>query len=443
MAEKPSRKRQPVKEVKAAVAASRAPRVSRGVAFLPTGATLLDLVVGAGRGAGLETGMLITFPGKSSGGKTFVACEIIAQAKNKYQEKLKHIFDDCESGFTFNTEELYGFEIMPFDPKKRTRSKTVEQALGNIRAFLKTLGPGEFGIYVLDSLDGLMDEKGSDRANARQEAFEKGKEFDEESYNMSKQKFLSNEFFPILGEEAEKHNCLIIITQQLRDNVGATGYQKKDKVSGGRAAFFYSHIQLWTQSAFPIMGFGGRQIGNVIKLWTEKAKGPRPFRECFIPLYYDYGLDDVAANVDFYWELRTDKGDLKQIASDKAKKPLELKWAHDVNDPEKDIIVGDRQQMIDFIEEHNLEDELKRRVIRCWEEIEAKAVEVISHRKKKFEKKVEESGGPAENVEPETVRISKSLLDEPHEGVNAHAMSSVNEERSGSEAAVDADLDKL
>ncbi len=56
---------------------------------------------------------------------------------------------------------------------------------------------------------------------------------------------------------------------------------------------------------------------------------------------------------------------------------------------------------------------------------------------------MEESGGPAENVEPETVRISKSLLDEPHEGVNAHAMSSVNEERSGSEAAVDADLDKL
>lgn len=370
---------------------------SRGGGWLPTGVDLLDLVVGAGRGLGFESGLLVNFPGISSGGKSFVCCEVIAQARAFWGDKLEWVYDDCESGFTFDTKKLWGFEIMPFKTKERTRSTTIEEAFGNMMGRLRSLEKGKLLIYVLDSIDGLLDEAGDARTEARVAAHEKGKEFKEGTYAMSKPKFLSSEMLPKLALEVEKHHALIIITSQLRDNVGGGNYGPKDRVSGGRALYFYSHIQMWTQQIEDIES-NGRRIGGVLKLWTKKAKGPRPYRQCFVPLYYDYGLDNVAANVDFFYDLRTEGGDLisavknetKKAGDDEeedegptlrkkrvSKKKVEYTW----ND---EVIAQTREEAIRYFDHDLRSRQLSVAVLDKWEEAEKKAAAPLEGRRPKF-----------------------------------------------------------
>lgn len=370
---------------------------SRGGGWLPTGVDLLDLVAGAGRGLGFESGLLVNFPGQSSGGKTFICCEVIAQARKFWGDKLKWIYDDCESGFTFDTKKLYGFDIMPYNSKERTRSETIEDAFGNIMTFLRGLKEGELGIYVLDSLDGLPDEAGDERAEARLSAHAKGKEFKEGTYAMSKPKFLSSEMFPKMQGEVEKYHALVIITSQLRDNVGGGNYGPKDRVSGGRALYYASHIQLWTQKIDDIIS-AGRPIGNMLKIWTKKAKGPRPYRQCFVPLYFDYGLDNIAANVDFFYDLRTEGGDLISAVKNEtkkdgdeeeedegptlrkkraSKKKVEYTW----ND---EVIAQTREEAIRYFDHDKRSRQLSVAVLDKWEEAEKKAAAPLEGRRPKF-----------------------------------------------------------
>lgn len=381
---------------------------TRGGGWLPTGADLLDLVVGAGRGLGFESGLLVNFPGQSSGGKTFICCEVIACAHRFWGDKLEWVYDDCESGFTFDTKKLYGFEIMPPKIKDRTRSATVEEAFGNITQRLNKLEKGKMLIYVLDSLDGLLSKKAVERVNARQKAHEKGKEYTEETYGMEKAKFLSTEMLPTLNRMIEEKNALVIITSQLRDNVGGGLYGPKDRVSIGRALYFYSHIQMWTQMVEEIMSHG-RQIGNRIKVWTKKAKGPRPYRQCFLPLFFDYGIDNIGANVDYYYELLTAGGDFitavkneyKKASGDEedgdeeeeddaptlrkkraSKKKLEYVW-------DGEVIAQTREEAIRYFDHDQRSRLLSVAVLEKWEEAEQKALAPLEGRRRKYGPAVE------------------------------------------------------
>lgn len=342
----------------------------RGAVWISSGSDLVDLVVGGGRGYGYESGMVINIPGPSGGSKTFQACEIVANAYHRYKEKLKWVYDDCESGFTFDTKALYGFEIMPFKPEDRTRSKTIQDAFGNIMTFLDSIKPEEFGIYVLDSLDGLVSDEIEDQVEDRLEAHKKGKTYDKGSYQGEKPKFLSSVFLPKIAERAETKNCLIIITSQLRDNVGGGMYAPKDRVSNGRALLFYCHARIWVKEMERIER-GNRVIGSVVHVTTKKVKGPRPFRECMMLLYFQYGVDNIGTNVDYLYELRSMKtGELLSAAS------KELLW--------DGVASANRDALIRYIEENNLERELTARVVNKWEDEEKEASKIIEGRKARF-----------------------------------------------------------
>ena len=130
---------------------------NEGIRF-PTGCDLLDTVVGGGEGMGYPAGRIVNFVGDKSSGKTFLAIEVIVASYYKYKKKLKWCYDDSESGFSFNTKNIYGIEIMPVDKDKRKKSKTVEDLYCNVREFAEGLSENEMGIYVCDSLDGVGSE---------------------------------------------------------------------------------------------------------------------------------------------------------------------------------------------------------------------------------------------------------------------------------------------
>ena len=385
--------------------------------YFQTGCKLFDLVIGGNKNVfGVPAGRFINIVGDKSAGKTFLSNEFIAWAYHNLGKDFKWVYDDCESGYSFDTQSLYGFDIMPEEP---IHSTTVEEAFYHITKFAEKLKENQFGIYVLDSLDGLTSEEQDKRAEERIKSSEEDKEM-KGTYGMGKAKYLSQEFFPQLCSLIEDKNILVVIISQIRDNVDMFSFEKYAR-AGGKALDFYAHSVIWLATAKKIEK-SDTPVGVVVKAKTTKSKTPRPFRECFFSFLYDYGLDGIGTSVDYLFDLRTPKGELNTKAkaiqwngsNELDKKTLKefleeyellekfenSKYADgDGTDAEnmfafiqskKDYKAkfnekfGDtmtRDELIAYIEDNNLEEELDKRVVEKWEAFEDS---IKSNRKKKY-----------------------------------------------------------
>ena len=278
--------------------------------FFNTGNTLLDLVVGGAAGVyGYPSGKFINIVGDKSAGKTFLANEMIAFAYHNFdKKKFRWVYDDCEAGYSFDSMSMYGFNILQ-DIKN---SSTVEEAFVNISNFAESLKQDQFGIYVLDSLDGLTSDEQDEQAADRIKAVNSGKTYDKGSYGMGKPKYLSKEFFPQLCSVIQNKNILVVIISQVRENIQPFSFEKYTR-SGGKAMDFYAHTVLWLATLKKI-NKKGKPVGVVVKAKTTKSKTPRPFRDCQFSILFDYGVDNIGSNLDYLYELRTDKGELTPAA---------------------------------------------------------------------------------------------------------------------------------
>jgi recombination protein RecA len=386
----------------------------------PTGSDLLDILVGGGESIGYPAGRIANFVGDKSSGKTFLALEVIAAATQKYKNKLKWIYDDCESGFSFDTKRLYGFDIMPTDKKDRIRSRTVEDAYCNLKSFFEdTIKEGEFGIYVIDSLDGLTSKEMDKIADDQYKVF-KGKIKDKEkgSYKMGKARYLSDTFFPQLAEVIESKNGLLIVISQVRCNMNPMSFERFAR-AGGMAMDFYCHTVLWLANINKIKK-KDRPVGVTVKVKNNKSKTPRPYREAFLTIYFDYGLDNISTNIDFLFGFRTKTGLLEADAqapwnNDSVCTVKEIVEFLNENGKEKhykknveskihrevfmEWIIQDKQssffkkyqnkfckkmsrdELVSYVETNNLQKELTEKVVAKWEAIE---LSIASNRKPKY-----------------------------------------------------------
>ena len=191
---------------------------------------------------------------------------------------------------------------------------------------------------------------------------------------------------------------------------------------------FYAHTVLWLATVKKILK-KETPVGVVVKAKTTKSKTPRPFRECFFSFLYDYGLDSIGTNVDYLFDLRTDKGELNKKAAaiqwngdngfDK-KQLKEFLTEYELLEKFEDSKYADadgtdadnmfafiqskkdyktkfqekfgetmtRDEVIAWVEENGMEQELEERVNAKWEDFEDS---IKSNRKKKYYAKQPES----------------------------------------------------
>ncbi len=324
--------------------------------FISTGITLLDCCWGGG----LPIGKIVNLVGDKSTGKTLLALETIACAISTYGDDLVFKYNDAESGLSFNTEKMYGFEI----DEENEPSDTVEDFSDDLEVTLDSLeGDDDRLIYVLDSLDALSSEAEIRRDDDRKEAIAKGKPYKEGTYNLEKQKMLGK-LFRLKSKRIKTLDCLLIIISQVRSNI--TGYGKEYYRTGGKALDHYSGNVTWFAEREKTIS-KGRVTGVTLHAKNEKNKLGLPFRECFINVVFDYGVDNISSNIDFLYDLKTDKG---KLSKEKARK---LKW---------DRKEMSRGSLISYIEDNDLEDELAQKVKDKWQAIEDS---VASKRKSKYE----------------------------------------------------------
>ena len=274
------------------------------------GCTLIDLVVGGAKGVmGTPAGVIINLIGDRSAGKSFVKNEMIAASYHEHGPKrFKWFSDDTETGDTFDTTGLYGFNIRPDSRKLGTLSvedtETVEELDAKVSLFENSVKGEQCGIYAVDSLDGLTDNVKLKMAETRANQLKTGAEVkDKGDYGMNIPKFLSQHFFKGHHKTLKKSNVTLVIVSQIRDNPDAGQFSQKWEVAGGKALEFYCHTRVFITMVSRIMK-GDRQVGSVLELKTIKSKTPRPYRKCRFTVYFDYGIDDIGSSLDFLFDLR-------------------------------------------------------------------------------------------------------------------------------------------
>lgn len=397
--------------------------------YFKTGVKLIDMVLGGEKGVyGDPAGKIIRVCGDKSTGKTFICNEFIANAYWTYGDKFKWMYADCERGYSFDTQPLYGFDV--WTPESDA-PENVEEAFYYINKFANSLKKDEFGIYVLDSLDALTSDEQDKRAEERIKTIEAGKEM-KGTYGMGKAKYLSQEFFPQLCKVIEDKNILLIIVSQIRENTDMFSFEKFS-VSGGKAFDFYCYMTFWLATAKKYTYNEGDNeviLGGTNVLKVTKGKVPRPYRRCFYTYYFARGIDNVETGVDYLFDIRTKSGDISAPAAkscawenDPDKRPMtgpdvrqwliDSKWYDEyratlnegerysldtalkfinANPEKKELfdktfsLVMDRDTLINYIYENNLEEELDRRVEEKWEAFEERAALQVTSRGGKYAK---------------------------------------------------------
>lgn len=367
---------------------------------------------------GIDIGTMLQIYGDSSSGKTLLALEIIAHAKQKFKDNLYVRYIDSENGMRFAVDSIYGYDFDKTPNFERIGARTVQEFIAQSGSFIKKLPKGKVGIVILDSLDGVGSKEAKEDYEERIVQHDKGKEHDKPTFGLEKQKFLSANL-PILMSEIEESSVLFIAISQQKEKVGQT-YGAKTYTTGGASPGYYSSTRLSCKEIKdPVMTIEGRSIGAVVEIFGKKTRSDFPFRTIHVPILFSFGIDSVGSNIDFLYGLRpiegqekgkldTAKAAMLQWSDDPTEESIEeittdmLKEflvVHDVEAvykgeygrfyakkcmlfineyEEKDLRtefvkqfgVMDRGMLIAYIEDNDLEEELAKRVTVKWHEIE-------------------------------------------------------------------------
>ena len=381
--------------------------------FVGTGSDLLDII----SGGGYEKGTIVNIIGDSSTGKTFLAAEAVYQAKVRYGKKVKTRYLDKEKGFKFDTLDMYNYDIRE-DLVQGVSS--IQEFAADYGSFLKKLKNDEFGFYILDSFDSICTDSDLEEYDARVSNYEKGKTYDKGSMDMQKQKY-SSKFFRTISDLTADKNVILIIISQIRDNVGQS-YGTTWKVSGGKALQFYSSLRIFLKRKedFALVGTDkiNRSFGYCVEAKALKSRCKWPNRSCLVNILFETGIDNISSNIDYLYSLKDHTGKLNQqlckniqwttessidITSDVLKKFVEdhgktqelkdftaratvskiLEFISIDTELRDEFIekfgVMDREMLIAYITDNELEDYLTKRVRKLWQDNE----EAIRPKRKK------------------------------------------------------------
>jgi RecA/RadA recombinase len=306
-----------------------------------TGSTLLDLAISGGRfrEGGIPTGILVEGFGPSGSGKTVLLCQI---AGNVQKLGGKIMFHDPEARLNKQFASMFGL-----DPEKidYTIPSTIPEVFKSLRDWIpEDAGSSDKPIYGVfaDSLAALSTDMEMERDEGDRMGMRRAKEFSEELRKTCR----------IITQK----DVLVVCSNQIRQNPDAGPYGQKYKSPGGEAIGFYASLRLRFKNAEKLKvkrTIKGQEHERVFGVKTEievsKSSVWKPFRTAEVYILFDYGIDDVRANLRY---LKTNTGNsIYQVGDYKLGKSLET--------------------AIREVEERGLERELKDEIIGLWNEIEA------------------------------------------------------------------------
>ena len=305
--------------------------------MISTGSTLLDLAISGGRirGGGIPAGIVMEVFGPNSAGKTVLLCEIAGAIQRQGGEAR---FDDPEARLNSQFAQMFGFNI---NPKLYSMPNTVDLVFKNVINW-KPSNPNVINGTFADSLAALSTKLEMENEDGDKMGMRRAKEF--------------SEGFRKIARIITENNLLMVCSNQVRENADA-GNGPAYKSTGGFAIGFYSSLRLRAdnpQKIWVSKSVNGKEVKRPIGVQTTfevfKSSVWKPYRTAPLYIIFDYGIDDIRANLQF---IKTYKyGETYML---------------------NDVSLGvSMETAIRKIEKDNLQNELKQETIDLWEIIDGK-----------------------------------------------------------------------
>jgi RecA/RadA recombinase len=335
---------------------------------LSSGSTLLNCALTGNPHFAFLKGFYYFMVGDSASGKTIQAMTIYAEAAaNRQFKDHRFIYDNTEDGMLMDSDGLFGMAMTDrLEPPSRDKagnprySRTLEEFYYHLEDLGKA---GRPFIYILDSIDALDTEqddkkfdelkKAHDKARRREEGEStKGEEKDEKvagSFGMARAKLNSSSLRRARRLVGESGSILIILSQTRQSTYGKTR-------SGGEALRFYATAEFWTSIVETIkrtVRGKPRKIGIRAKFAIKKNRHTGKLYEVETDIYPSLGIDDLGGCVDYMLE-----------------EGFWTKQKESIDAPEFKLVAS-REKLISYIEQNNLEGELRAIVGKAWEELDA------------------------------------------------------------------------
>lgn len=232
----------------------------------PTGLVSLDIILGGG----WPHGRIIELMGLPSGGKSSIAMASIAEAQKRGAVAA---YIDSEHAFSMEYAHTMGLDL---DSLLFFQPNTGEEAFEAGLAVAKNMEAGD--ILVFDSVAAMVP-KAELEGNM-------------DDLTMGALARLMAKGLSKLVQVASERKIIVIFVNQIRDKLNVT-FGKKETTPGGRALKFYSSIRLDVRRVQAIKASSGDDLGNVVKLKTEKNKTFPPFKTCKVDLIFGEGFDQI------------------------------------------------------------------------------------------------------------------------------------------------------
>jgi RecA/RadA recombinase len=332
---KPVNKLSLAKQVKSKTKEVKKPEVfDNDKKVISTGSTLLDLAISGGvvKGGGIPGGITVVAYGPSGGGKTALACEIAGSIARQGGE-LK--YRDSEGRLDAAFAKNFDLDVSKIDLK---RTRTISTTFNDLSKWKPD--PTKINGFVIDSLASLSTEIELDDGDKM--GMRRAKEFSEQLRKCT---------VPV-GEQ----NIILFCTNQIREKADAQKYERKDINPGGKAIEFYSSLILRFSGIKKIkkeFKFGKKDtketIGMEATIEVDKSSIWKPHRTAPIIIYFDYGIDDVRANLQY----------VKDYTGESWYQIKDIKLSNSLD------------KAVAMVEEQNLESKLRKQVIAIWEAYDA------------------------------------------------------------------------
>lgn len=353
--------------------------VHQDIDFLSTGSTLLDLGCSGRLAGGFAKGKYYFLVGDSDSGKSFLSMSCYAEAcLNPNFKDYRLIHDDVEGGVLMDVAKMFGQEAASrIEPPAGTRSKpryssTVEEFFFHLK---DAFDLGTPFVYVLDSEDALPPEAWLKTQDKKRKIALKGRAPAQEdktgSYGTEKAKANSVGMRSVIAKLRDSGSILLIISQT-RDNIGWNSQYQPKTHGGGHALTFYATVKMWSSVRKRLTVSykdKDRVQGILARLDIKRTRFTGRPVKVDIPIYWSSGIDDIGSCVDWLLE--------------------EKHWKENngvIIVPEWETSPLNRDDLVAYIEEASLSEELRQVVAGTWARIEAATV---SGRLNKYQQKGE------------------------------------------------------
>lgn len=246
--------------------------------WISIGCLALDAIMGGG----LPIGRLVELYGDFSTGKSLIAMQAAATAQSLGYIVL---YIDTEHALSLEIAEAVGVDISKLvyaDPD------TIEETFELMEDVLSVKDPEDVMVIIWDSIAATT--------------IELEKEGEYGKATVGRHALLMSQGMRKFNHFISNKNAAALFINQTRQKIGVM-FGDDTSTFGGKATEFYASIRVQLRSGKKIRNKKKKTIGITTHAKVVKNKVAYPFKECELPIYFGYGIDDAEAALLYLKEL--------------------------------------------------------------------------------------------------------------------------------------------